>query len=82
MPRTGIQREVLGLYRQLLRAVHGKDADSRRIGAEYVRAEFQKQRGVKKTNILLIEHLLRAGRKRLALLQEPGTKMSEMPRQQ
>jgi succinate dehydrogenase assembly factor 1 len=80
MPRAGIQLEVLGLYRQLLRAVNAKDAESRKLGAVYVRAEFEKHRGVKKSNIQLIEHLVRAGRKRLALLQEPSTKMAALPK--
>jgi succinate dehydrogenase assembly factor 1 len=82
MPRSGVQLEVLGLFRQLLRAVHAKGAETKSFGAQHVRKEFEQHRGVKKTNIQLIEHLIRAGRKQLARLSDPGTRLSAVPRQQ
>ena len=71
---------MLGLYRQLLRALRSKDADTMILGSSHARAEFERHRGVKHSNILLIEHLLRGGRKQLALLQQPGTRVTAMPK--
>ena len=77
---TGVQKEVLALYRQLLRTVRAKDVDAETatFSAAYIRSEFEKHRSLKKTNILLIEHFLRQGRKQLALLQQPGVKLAPL----
>lgn len=75
-----MQKEVLALYRQLLRAVRAKDVDleTKTFNATYVRAEFEKHRGAKKTNFQLIEHHLRTGRKQLTLLQQPDVQLTAL----
>ncbi len=75
-----MQKEVLALYRQLLRAARAKDVDTetKAFSATYIRTEFEKHRGVKKTNFQLIEHMLRTGRKQLNLLQQPGVKLTAL----
>ncbi|XP_036994336.2 succinate dehydrogenase assembly factor 1, mitochondrial [Artibeus jamaicensis] len=58
-----LQRQVLSLYRELLRAGRGKP------GAEaHVRAEFRQQASLPRSDVLRIEYLYRRGRRQLQLL--------------
>ncbi|XP_024589770.1 succinate dehydrogenase assembly factor 1, mitochondrial [Neophocaena asiaeorientalis asiaeorientalis] len=58
-----LQRQVLSLYRELLRAGHGKPgAESR------VRAEFRQHARLPRSDVLRIEYLYRRGRRQLQLL--------------
>ena len=61
--RSQIQKQVLILYRNLLRM-----ANSRPGMKSHIRAEFQRHKEIPKTNIMQIEYLLRLGNKRLAEL--------------
>ena len=69
---SGLQRDVLSLYRQLLRVARQKGgADSSTVA--YVESEFRRQaEEVSKRDFQLIEHSLRYGHKQLKLLQMPG----------
>lgn len=65
MKWSQLQREVLRLYRDFLRACEGKPAGTR----EHVRQVFRENAQMKRGNILLIEYLLRRGRRQLKILQ-------------
>ncbi|XP_070619890.1 succinate dehydrogenase assembly factor 1, mitochondrial [Erythrolamprus reginae] len=60
-----LQREVLGLYRQFLRACRGKPGFLPRV-----QAEFRRAARIPRTDVLLIQYLLRRGQRQLAQLRE------------
>ncbi|XP_074872687.1 succinate dehydrogenase assembly factor 1, mitochondrial-like isoform X1 [Carettochelys insculpta] len=64
-----LQRHVLSLYRQFLRAGKGKPGFLPRI-----QAEFRKNAGIPRTNVLYIEYLLRRGQRQLQQLRDTNTK--------
>lgn len=64
-----IQKQVLGLYREFLRA-----AKTRPGLTEYVRSEFRKNAEIPKTNTLQIEQVYRRGQRQLAMLQREDVK--------
>ncbi|KAA8892879.1 complex 1 protein-domain-containing protein [Sphaerosporella brunnea] len=75
MPRlSGIQRDVLSLYRSCLRMIKKKPAESQHNFRDYVRHEFRHNFGLNKKDFATIEHLLRVGRKKLELYSQPGIK--------
>ncbi|KAJ5662924.1 hypothetical protein N7507_003655 [Penicillium longicatenatum] len=63
---SGLQREVLSLYRQCFREIRKKP-----IGP---RAEFQKHLSVSKKDFSTIEYLLRKGQRQLEMYASPGTR--------
>ena len=64
--RTGIQKEVLALYKSLHRAARGRPGFDVAI-----RAEFKKNAiGVGKTDTFRIEHMVRNGKRKLEMLEE------------
>ncbi|XP_076988180.1 succinate dehydrogenase assembly factor 1, mitochondrial [Tamandua tetradactyla] len=58
-----MQRQVLGLYRELLRAGRGKPGAQARV-----RAEFRQHACLPRADVLRIEYLYRRGRRQLQLL--------------
>jgi len=58
--RSQLQKQVLSLYRSLLRAGQGTPGLN-----DYIRNEFKSKSLIKKTSFLQIEHLIRLGRKKL-----------------
>ena len=58
--RSQVQKQVLILYRSLLR-----ESAQRPGMKEYIREEFQKHKDIPRTNTIQIEYLLRRGNKRL-----------------
>ncbi|KAJ5638881.1 hypothetical protein N7528_001271 [Penicillium herquei] len=62
---SGLQRDVLSLYRQCLRAIRTKPT-------VYRRAEFQKHLSVSKKDFNTIEYLLRKGHRQLEMYASPG----------
>lgn len=58
-----LQRQVLSLYRELLRAGRGKPGAEARV-----RAEFRQHASLPRTDVLRIEYLYRRGRRQLQLL--------------
>ncbi|KAM5297741.1 succinate dehydrogenase assembly factor 1, mitochondrial [Glossophaga mutica] len=58
-----LQRQVLSLYRELLRAGRGKPGAEARV-----RAEFRQQASLPRSDVLRIEYLYRRGRRQLQLL--------------
>ena len=62
--RSEVQKQTLALYKSLLTASRDKP------GAKaYIQAEFRKNKSIPKTNFMMIEYLLRWGRKQLQLLE-------------
>ncbi|XP_008573886.1 PREDICTED: succinate dehydrogenase assembly factor 1, mitochondrial [Galeopterus variegatus] len=58
-----LQRQVLSLYRELLRAGRGKPGAEARV-----RAEFRQNACLPRSDVLRIEYLYRRGRRQLQLL--------------
>ncbi|CAK7245293.1 MAG: hypothetical protein STHCBS139747_006869 [Sporothrix thermara] len=71
---SGLQREVLSLYRQCLRASRQKPPEARPHFEEYARSEFARHRGLEKRDFGAIEFLLRKGRRQLDVMASPGIK--------
>ncbi|KAL3735362.1 hypothetical protein ACJRO7_024486 [Eucalyptus globulus] len=71
---SGMQKQVLALYRGFLRAARSKSPDDRRRVESIVSAEFRRGAGqVDRKNFLYIEYLLRRGKKQLDQLRSPDT---------
>ena len=65
MRRSGLQRQVLSLYKQLLSKAKTKDAAT----VEVVRTQFRQDAfSVDRMNIQRIEHLIRRGERQLQAL--------------
>lgn len=71
---SGLQREVLKLYRQCIRSTYTKPAENRLHWREYVRGEFDKHKGLPKKSFSVIEHLLRVGNRRYEMYLDPSIK--------
>ncbi|KAA0147557.1 hypothetical protein FNF27_02403 [Cafeteria roenbergensis] len=69
---SGLQRDVLALYRECLRAARAKpSADARQAGHEYVRAKFREHASIRRADFMRIEFLIRQGRKQLDMFGRP-----------
>ncbi|XP_045148847.1 LOW QUALITY PROTEIN: succinate dehydrogenase assembly factor 1, mitochondrial [Echinops telfairi] len=64
-----LQKQVLGLYRELLRAGRGKPGAEARV-----RAEFRQNACLPRSDVLRIEYLYRRGRRQLLLLRSAHAK--------
>eukprot|EP00515_Schizochytrium_aggregatum_P000435 CAMPEP_0202038906 /NCGR_PEP_ID=MMETSP0962-20130828/13122_1 /ASSEMBLY_ACC=CAM_ASM_000488 /TAXON_ID=4773 /ORGANISM="Schizochytrium aggregatum, Strain ATCC28209" /LENGTH=94 /DNA_ID=CAMNT_0048603095 /DNA_START=45 /DNA_END=327 /DNA_ORIENTATION=- len=67
---SGLQRQVLALYREALRKARRKDPDS----VETVRAAFRRSQDVPKKDFRTIEFLLRQGERRVKMLDDPDVR--------
>ncbi|ERN00196.1 succinate dehydrogenase assembly factor 1A, mitochondrial [Amborella trichopoda] len=71
---SGLQREVLGLYRGFLRAARRKGPEERSEIEAVVRSEFRKMAVlVDAKDFMRVEYLLRRGKKQLEQLNTPET---------
>ncbi|EXC12324.1 hypothetical protein L484_004472 [Morus notabilis] len=71
---SGLQKQVLSLYRGFLRAARLKSAEDRRRIESTVSAEFRRNaKQIDHKNFLHIEYLLRRGKKQLDQLRSPDT---------
>ncbi|KAF2876268.1 complex 1 protein-domain-containing protein [Massariosphaeria phaeospora] len=68
---TGLQKDVLALYRQCLRAVRDKPSATRSNFRAFARAEFRKHISISKKDFSTIEYLLRRGRNQLESYHDP-----------
>eukprot|EP00850_Spirogloea_muscicola_P002407 SM000009S23536 [mRNA] locus=s9:630037:630297:+ [translate_table: standard] len=75
---SGIQREVLSLYRACLRAARAKRPSAQAAALrEHARAEFRRHAAaVPRGDYRTIEFLLRQGRRRLQALAPPDVEFS------
>ncbi|XP_024372981.1 succinate dehydrogenase assembly factor 1, mitochondrial isoform X2 [Physcomitrium patens] len=69
---SGMQKQVLSLYRSFLRAARIKPPESRKDIESFVGAEFRKYAQMDKKEFQSIEFLLRRGNKQLEMLKSPG----------
>ncbi|KAF2645652.1 hypothetical protein P280DRAFT_442378 [Massarina eburnea CBS 473.64] len=69
---SGLQRDVLALYRQCLRAVRDKPAETRANFKELARSEFRQYIGIDRKDFGTIEFLLRRGQRQLETYSDPG----------
>ncbi|XP_027193235.1 succinate dehydrogenase assembly factor 1, mitochondrial [Cicer arietinum] len=71
---SGMQKQVLSLYRGFLRASRSKSEEERRKIETVVSEEFRRNsKEVDRNNFVYIEYLLRRGNKQLDQLRNPGT---------
>ncbi|KAL6646538.1 hypothetical protein ACP70R_018146 [Stipagrostis hirtigluma subsp. patula] len=69
---SGIQRQVLALYRGFLRTARQKAPEERRRIESVVSTEFRENaRNVDRRNFVYIEYLLRRGKRQLDQLKNP-----------
>ena len=68
---SGLQRDVLALYRQCLRAARLKPAETRQNFERFARKEFDKHRDFDKKDFGAIELFLRRGRRQLEIYEAP-----------
>ncbi|CAL1377460.1 unnamed protein product [Linum trigynum] len=70
---SGMQKQVLSLYRGFLRAARLKSPDDRKQIEAVVSAEFRRNSNqVDRKNFVYIEYLLNRGKKQLDQLKSPG----------
>ncbi|GMY22569.1 succinate dehydrogenase assembly factor 1, mitochondrial-like [Fagus crenata] len=71
---SGMQKQVLSLYRGFLRAARSKSSEDRCKVESFVSAEFRRNsKQVDRKNFVYIEYLLRLGKKQLDQLKSPDT---------
>ncbi|KAL2758769.1 hypothetical protein ACRALDRAFT_1075214 [Sodiomyces alcalophilus JCM 7366] len=71
---SGLQREVLSLYRQCLRAIRNKPEATQPHFRSFARSEFDKHITIDKRDFGAIEFLLRKGRRQVEVYAAPGIK--------
>ena len=73
MPRlSGLQKDVLALYRQCLRAARVKPSDTRPNFEAFARREFEKNLNMDKKDFGAVEFLLRKGQRQLETYEAPN----------
>jgi hypothetical protein len=68
LPSPSLQKQVLSLYRDLLRAARHKPADARAGIEALARSEYERWRHLPRSELNRIEHLLRRGRRQAEML--------------
>ncbi|KAK2005067.1 hypothetical protein LX36DRAFT_649017 [Colletotrichum falcatum] len=71
---SGLQREVLSLYRQCIREIRKKPENAQPHFQTFARAEFDMYITVDKRDFSVVEHLLRKGRRQLEMYSSPSIK--------
>lgn len=73
MPHSGLQLQVLSLYREFLRAVRVKPEGSQARFRQAIRLGFRRQaQAVGPREVAVVEHLMRRGRAQLETLRSPS----------
>ena len=73
MPRlSGLQRDVLNLYRSCLRAARAKPIETRTHFEAFARKKFEENLHLDKKDFGTIEFLLRKGRRQLEIYEGPN----------
>ena len=73
MPRlSGLQKDVLVLYRRCLRACRAKPVETRLNFKAFARREFDKHMDLNKKDFSTIEFMLRKGNRQLEIYEAPG----------
>ncbi|KAF5004642.1 hypothetical protein FDECE_8880 [Fusarium decemcellulare] len=80
---SGLQKEVLALYRNCLRESRKKPQSTRPHFESFARNEFSRNMSIDKRDFAAIEFLLRKGRRQLEVYASPGIKdVSSVPARQ
>ncbi|KAI9902968.1 hypothetical protein N3K66_002320 [Trichothecium roseum] len=74
MRLSGLQKEVVGLYRQCLREIRQKPESSKPHFQNFARSEFAKNLSIDRRDFGAIEFLLRKGKRQLDAYSAPGIK--------
>ncbi|KAF8599459.1 hypothetical protein BDV93DRAFT_449305 [Ceratobasidium sp. AG-I] len=74
MHHSGLQKEVLALYRRALRMVNSKPPLTRPNFNILVQYEFRVRGAVSPRNVNAVEYLMRQGRKKLEMMEDRGVK--------
>ncbi|TLD10970.1 hypothetical protein PgNI_06278 [Pyricularia grisea] len=79
MRLSGLQKEVLSLYRSTLREIRKKPEQrrfktTRQHFRDFARAEFDRNLAIDKRDFAAVEYLLRKGRRQLETYSAPGIK--------
>ncbi|KAI0136716.1 hypothetical protein BJ170DRAFT_677586 [Xylariales sp. AK1849] len=74
MKLSGLQKEVIVLYRHCLRESRKKPQTTRPHFESFARTEFEKSIAIDKRDFAAIEFLLRKGRRQLEVYSAPGIK--------
>jgi len=74
MRLSGLQKEVLALYRKCLREIRKKPEAVQGNFRTYARNEFQKNITLDKKDFAAIEYLLRKGQRQLEIYSSSGIK--------
>ncbi|KAI6350798.1 hypothetical protein MCOR25_010379 [Pyricularia grisea] len=74
MRLSGLQKEVLSLYRSTLREIRKKPETTRQHFRDFARAEFDRNLAIDKRDFAAVEYLLRKGRRQLETYSAPGIK--------
>lgn len=69
---SGLQRDVLSLYRKCLRAARTKPAEKRHNFYAFARHEFEKNINMDKKDFSTIEFMLRKGTRQLEIYEAPN----------
>ncbi|KAI9230070.1 MAG: hypothetical protein DHS80DRAFT_917, partial [Piptocephalis tieghemiana] len=69
--RSGLQREVLSLYRACLRAVRQKPETTREKFLQFTRAQFRQHPEIGPRDVAATEHLLRLGKRQYEAYSSP-----------
>lgn len=73
MPRlSGLQRDVLSLYRRCLRAARTKPADTRPNFQRFARKEFDRHLDLDRKDFGAVEFMLRKGERQLEMYSARG----------
>lgn len=71
---SGLQREVLKLYRTCIRTIRTKPEETQLHWRAYIREEFGKNKAIPKKLFSVIEHLIRVGHRRFEMYLNPQIK--------
>jgi succinate dehydrogenase assembly factor 1 len=69
MKHSGLQKQVLQLYKQCLQTIKTKPIHVQPQFTKYVKSEFDKNKGMGKREVFTIEYLLRRGQRQLKVME-------------
>ena len=65
---TGLQRQVLSFYRDVIRVARSKDPELKSQILQHARNQIEENKTIERRNVMLVEHLLRKGKRQLEIL--------------